>query len=316
MFIKIQDGEIETNHETERMMMQPYGELPREYVPIEMPVSLTQRVLRGEPLWFEDRRYDFNAKGITPFRNHALIGQIGNIPLLAQRFQASGEETKVAIKMGQLPFDAALEARVSLEYSTVATYELEDIYTWHWEHKSHALARLISSKEAVGIPYLMLFGVPNGSEDTGQSNCGMPDYDLEATPTAAQLKAETAFKSFVEHVHIAATCALDSPQEVTVGDASASNLIKFRNSRLSPTLRGLVISLPSGGVLFFRDAKYDLSTGSIVYGRNTRISKKTLARKIIMRYAEDLAWMLHSEEILGLPRSEITRSWLEWCNTP
>lgn len=279
------------------------------------PIQMESRIMRGEPIYFEDRFYDYPCRLESPFRKAAVFGQVCSLPLMCEKFQAEPAEMKIAIREGMLPEDAGLKARTNLEYFDGVNYDIGRSLYFSWRQISKVLGWLTMSPAAASVPYTATARISVGFPTFDQDR--IPEYDA-LRPSSGVAEAREAFDAFAEHVFIAATCALDSPQLVTVGDAYASNLIRFRNTRLSPGLRGLLISLPTGGVHFLRDARYDLSFGAIrirqgsLGDASARIGKKALALRILRDCAMDFAWMANFAERFHLDYPAALKAWKIW----
>lgn len=86
------------------------------------------------------------------------------------------------------------------------------------------------------------------------------------TPPQA-IDALQAMRFFVDHVEVAAKVALDTPQTTTLHlKPKGLEPITFQNVRMSRDVRGLLVTLPTGGMRFYRDAMLAPGSGRIIHG--------------------------------------------------
>lgn len=139
---------------------------------------------------------------------------------------------------------------------------------------------------------------------------GVP-HTPEAPPQ--DIDALQATRFFVDHVEVACKVALDTPQGTTLHlKPTGLEPIRFANVRMSRDVRGLRIILPTGGLLFYRDATLSPGNGSIIYNGRA-MPRRKIPFDIMTTMAHDLAITHMERRIIGgeHPALESYEQWRE-----
>lgn len=276
--------------------------------------EFNRRVASGETVWIENEftKEILNGAEMSFIRNHSRIGQVLSLHLLAEAYGATTREMAMAIMENE---DADLEAAdgiVSFDAPPSIVAQSSCLVFSRTLHEgslvnlpglcSSAFAWMIEERTAGVFHYLQILGYP---EDMARH------MDPAFTPMAPTYGATYAnacnnAKSFVDHVQIAMQCALDTPQVVTVrvGGGDGGTRLVVKNRRVSSLIHGLEVALPTGGVVFVRNAY--LRDGTLMQD-NAFFPKRALTIRIIKRMGEDLLWGTHVAR-LGVSMSPIVAS--------
>jgi hypothetical protein len=161
---------------------------------------------------------------------------------------------------------------------------------WGHMQKALTLAWLCNCKEVANFAWPQAM-----SYNAEQAKRLEPDLEFNDSPsfmTHEWLKTQHAVGTFIAHVNVACSVALDTPQLLTL-NINDHFLLEFKNVRIGPHIRGLRITLPTGGIVFYRDAQL-IDGGRFTYldqqGHKQVSSRKTVVNKILEQATRDLQW--------------------------
>lgn len=251
-------------------------------------LEFSSRVAAQEDIWIlNDYMDDGVLNGAVPsfIRNHAIIGQVKSLHDLRRLYCAEERELMLAI------LNDGLDSTASQKYKDSVLFFSRwwDLYNPTLsEIRSHALAYLTQDLQLADMPYLQLLGY----DPDVASNMDTSSQEFVSMQTQKFVRCEAHAKSLIAHLNVAITCALDTPQPVTV--TVGEHHITVQNKRVSSHIRGLHIELPTGGFVFYRDAVF--KDGSLHFdGR--RIASKSPTLSIVSAVATDFLWATRAKSI-------------------
>lgn len=183
---------------------------------------------------------------------------------------------------GREVFSASEQLHCSVERhaNTIGTRDVP----MHHKRRSLALAVAFGRDCAMSVPLSQILGYEGSTARRMEPSLPI---DLPELPRSADvIDLESEVRAFVRHVDLAVRCALDSPQEITLDLASGFHLT-FQNVRLSDSVRGLEVSMTTGGKLFYRDLSLVPGTTGVVF-KNRQLPQRKIPYEIISQIARDI----------------------------
>lgn len=273
------------------------------------------RVMRNENVFFDELDGAQRLKETrleAPFYEYLAATQVHNAAWLRQRYDASPDEFMSMVEGGRRVFQPQLtDMRMShLLYMDEPTLRNPTMWNYglSWVTRSQALSWMIQNPYASMHPVHQYFGYGfEAARHMDTSIVAWPELD-KYLGAPALIDLQRTVRGFIDHVNIAAKCALDTPQPVTLDyGARDRHTITFENRRLSSSVRGLHITLPTGGLVFLRGAELVPGSGAILH-KGRAVPSRKIAMAIIEQTAFDLVvarvWRTrcgHIGRAFGLP---------------
>lgn len=254
--------------------------------------ELMRRVMNGEPLWFMHGGMDGPLCPNSIFKHRLKATQAKLLPLLCQTYDCDTVDAEGLVNAGvdHTPPEQAFASVCSFVAQTSGN-EFDAPAPLGWRRYAEAIAWLMDVSEAARIPHLQSLGFDFDKAQKMDADACESWGTFIGTQFAIQ-----AGERLIENVNIAAKVALDSPQPVTIDvgpkddEGKTDFTITFENVRLSPQVAGLRITMPTGGIVFLRDAYLHPETGDVcrhVHARSLRVSNRYIARRIVEQLAND-----------------------------
>lgn len=272
--------------------------------------NVIRAINQNEKIWFESIDFDFKYKGESYFK-HFGYEQLGVLDLLAFTYDVGHREIISAIVNEKLDHDPVQQAYISLRYNAQKFSNVNiDSHRVKLDHVTYAqvLGWLLDNRNVTEQPWTSLF---NYDHDAGRHvDTSMPPYDLGLLKTHAWVQARNLVQAFHEHLILACVVALDTPQPITIG-TKAERLIVAENTRISPLIAGLRLTLPTGSVMFWRHARIDPQSGELLI-RGKRKSPRALAIAVVKQLAEDLLWLRLAATTFGQETPASLVDFMRW----
>lgn len=304
MFLRIEKGGIVFTDDG-CVPIDPMWDFPREQLAWTQPHSALSwsaperiwdlfyaRILRNENMYFDqlDASHHIETSALASmFYDNVSIAQVRNAGWLRMRYGVSPDEFMGIAAHGPRPFvPLPTDERMShLLYLDRNICQDPSMFSFglNWYTKSCALSFIIKDSFSSMYPCLQLLGY--GYDAARHMDSTIADW-VELPNSAGAIDAQQTVRSFVDHVNFAARCALDTPQPVTLGYGPSSSLTAtFENRRLSPSVRGLHITLMTGGAVFLRGAELVPGSDAILH-KGRAVPSRKIASAMIEQTALDL----------------------------
>lgn len=255
-------------------------------------LRMIQRIHTGETLWLQEWPDHIKAGPWGSLMDMVTAGQTLVLRPLCDLYDASPDEVmRVVDDAGDDGLETVMPPSMSVECANaVGGMRPAERERVGWRFRAKVAAWALNDARITTHPISHALGYRD-SVMRRMEPAGTP-WTPESAPQA--IDAVKRVEAFVRHVDVAAKVALDTPQPVTL-DLSMGKVV-FENVRVSPSIRGLRITLPTGGWRFYREAK--LTTGGkITMGDGTR----PLATK---RIPMDIFYQLGLDMYI----------WTKWCS--
>lgn len=254
-------------------------------------MRLIQRIRNGEPLMLQEWPSALRATPWGDLLRFPGIDQVMVLRPLCDLYSASPAEMMTSIGEAARYGEQIVPPSLSLEYAVVMDgRDPRPVDKVGWRSRARAFAWAMGDARIATHPVAHAMGYTGTTMQRLEAHG--PPWTPESMPQ--HIDAVNAVRAFIRHCEVAAKLALDTPQPITLtlvpGDLS------FEHVRISGSIRGLRVSLPTGGVLFYRDATLDRSTGKIIYKGRPMASRRIpldVAHNIALDVYRSTMWGIH-----------------------
>lgn len=264
-----------------------------------------QRIAIGEPVWLQE--WDDFGEHAADVLRHVGVEQFHVLRPLCDLYDASPAEVMRAIT----EYDLAADVSTRRLFDNVRQgAEPRNQDSVGWRYRARTSAWLLGHAPLIDYPVAQTLGYRGSVVERME---GRPAGDVPERFDGAYIDAKKAVESFVQHTVIAAKMALDTPQPVTVTTNRGEAV--FQNVRVSPSIRGLRVDLPTGGRLFYREASLRPGNGDLIH-KGRPLARRRIAHDILRQTALDVAvmseWHVRNDKP---PHAQFTdfQSWSTWA---
>lgn len=270
--------------------------------PAAAGVSIVQRrIAQDEPIWLQEWD-DFGEHSAEVLRGVGT-DQFHVLRPVCDLYDASPAETMRAITEYNLEADASTRRLFDVVRNGTQVRSTDSV---GWKYRARVSAWLLDQPVLMEYPVAQSLGY---SGSVVQRMEARTDGDVPERFDAAYVDAQRAVRSFIEHCQIAAKLALDTPQPVTV--TTERGQLVFQNVRVSPSIRGLRVDLPTGGRLFYREASLRPGNGDLIH-KGRPLARRRIAHDILRQSAFDVALMSEWHLRTDRPELEMHKAFVTW----
>jgi hypothetical protein len=252
-------------------------------------LRLLQRIREGQTVWLQEwpshPAYGLQVSPWAFLLDECGTGQVGVLDALCRLYDANVAEI-IEIVAQDADAGDCVPATMQLEFDTGARGltpidRAEDI---GWRFRANVLGWALKNYHVGTHPVSHAMGYRE-SVMRRMEPAGVP-WTPESPPQ--HIDALQAVRFFVDHVDVAVRCALDTPQPVTL-DLSMGKLT-FENVRITKAVRGLRVTLPTGGALFYREASLLPGSGEVML-KSRKVPRRRIPMDIAYQLAADVVHM-------------------------
>lgn len=274
---------------------QPYAvlehfddELTRDHGPT---LRVIQRISSGEDVMLQEWPSALRATPWADLLDLAGVDQVMVLRPLCDLYGASPDEVMSALAQADRYGQRIIPESLSLEYAIVnAGVAPRPLHKIGWRSRARTFAWALGHAGIATHPVAHAMGYTGTTMQRMEAHG--PPWTPESPPQ--DIDAVNKVKAFIRHCEVAAKLALDTPQPITL-ELTPGELV-FEHVRISDSIKGLRVSLPTGGCVFYRDATLDRSTGKVmIHGRPA--ASRRIPMDVAYTFAQDVyratIWSIH-----------------------
>lgn len=272
-------------------------------------LRVIQRISSGEDVMLQEWSSALRATPWGDLLDLTGVDQVMVLRPLCDLYGASPDELMHAFAQQDRYGQRIIPESLSLEYAIVnAGREPRPADKIGWRSRARSFSWALGHPEVSSHPIAHAMGY------TGTTMQRMEAHGVPWTPESPpqHIDAVNRVKAFIRHCEVAVKLALDTPQPITLD--MAPGRLAFEHVRISDSIKGLRVSLPTGGNLFYRDATLDRSTGKVMFNGRPMASRR-IPMEVAYTFAQDVyratMWSMYFAQ--DADQHPVSHGFAEWC---